>query len=153
MKKRRIIGIAVFLLTAGLLLPQIAADIHFFFSKEMDALTLNPLEGWTAILSGGNPLRLYLMLTAIVALLLLWVLFTGSYLNYRSGTWVVTPDIKTPSADGQGQFGTAQWLQPNQISRYYGVWKIPMKNNDFQELMKAGKKDKEEIKHARVQID
>lgn len=153
MKKRFIVALAVFLLCAGLLLPQIAADIHFFFTRDLGSITMNPLEGWAAILSGGKPLQFFLLLAAIVALLLFWAIFTSSYLNYRSGMWVVTPDISTPCADGQGQFGTARWLQPELISRYYGVWKAPDKNTDFQALLNAGKSDKKEISNADIQTN
>lgn len=152
MKKRWLVGLAVFITLAVFAVPQAAADIHFFFIREFESLTWNPLEGWKVLLRGGNPMHFYLLLCAILAVALLGILLNGSSLNYRSGSWVVTPDIVTPSADGQGQFGSARWLQPDQIHRYFGIWKVK-KSATFQTLLTAGKADREEIRNANFKTD
>lgn len=149
MKKRCAVGLAVFILLAAFAVPQAAADIHFFFIQEWNSLIWTPLEGWKILLHGGKPMYFYLLLCGILAIALLGILLTGSSLNYRSGSWVVTPDIITPCADGQGQFGSARWLQANQIHRYFGIWKIT-KNAAFQALLDAGKADREEIQNANI---
>lgn len=148
--KRWLIGIAVLVLAATLLLPQLAADIDFFFAKATDKLTMNPLEGWAAVLAGGKPLGFYLILTVLVALLLTVVLFTGTYLNYRSDMQVVTPDIVTPCATGQGQFGTARWLPQEEVGRHFGIWRISGRSKDLQALLEAGKTDGKKIRNAKI---
>lgn len=154
MKKRWFVGLTVFLLIAVLVIPQAAADIHFFFTHQTERLTLNPLMGWSAVLCEGKALRFYLLFCAVIGALLLGILLTGSSLNYRSGSWVVTPEIVTPSASGQGQFGTARWLSNEQIHRHFGVWNIRSANNtELQALLEAGKNDREEIQNANIQID
>lgn len=153
MKKRWLIAGAVFLILTGLFLPQLASDIHYFLLQDYDALTIDPIEGWRTVLQGGNPLWFFLILAAAVLLILFWVLFTSTYLNYRSNMWEVTPDIYTPCADGQGQFGTARWLKQGQIGKYFGVWKISKRSPELKTLLAAGKKDQEEIKKAHVQLD
>lgn len=150
MKKRWIIGLIVFLVAATTLIPQAAADIDYFFSGRLDDLTVSPLEGWTAVLSGGKATQFYLFLAALVALLLAWVLFSSTYLNYRSNMQVVTPEIITPCADGQGQFGTAQWLSPEEYKNCFGIWHIRRKDSAFRELLDAGKRDAQEVHDGNV---
>lgn len=153
MLKRWLFALAVFLILAGVILPPLAADMDFFFLRQFTLLTWHPGAGWDAVLAGEKPLQFYLILCALAALLLLWVLFTGSYLNYRSGIQQITPDIETPCAAGHGEFGTARWLPKKRIRRVFGVWKIPRKDPAFRELLDAGKADREEICHADIQID
>lgn len=150
LKKRWIAGLVVFLLTAALLVPQLAANLDHFLKREMSQLTMNPLDGWAAIISSSRVFQLYLLLDGLVAVLLGTILLTGSSLDYRSKMWVVTPDIITPCADGQGQFGTAKWLKKADIPRFYKIWRVPGKNDGFQKLMQAGEQDREEIKNAKL---
>lgn len=140
----------VFLLAAALLAPQLAANMDYFLKKELSRLTMNPLDGWAAVIGSSRVLQLYLLLDGLVAVLLGTILLTGSSLNYRSRMWVVTPDIITPCADGQGQFGTARWLKEADIPRFYSIWRVPGKKDGFQALMQAGARDREEIKNAKI---
>lgn len=153
MKKRWLIALTAFALAAGVVLPPLAADADYFFTKRYDLLTWMPSAGWVVILEGGKPLWFYLLLCALTALLILWVMLTGSYLNYRSDMQQITPDIQTPRAAGQGQFGTARWLDPKEITRFFGVWRVPQKDPAFQALLAAGEKDREEIINADIQLD
>ncbi len=150
MKKRWFIVVVLFLCISGLLLPQLAADVHFFLSKEYGSVVINPILGWQTIMAGGKPLKMYVMLMLLTALLLLWILVSSTYLNYRSKMINVTPDIKTPCADGQGQFGTARWLPEDKFARFFGTWRVPYQNPAFQELMQAGEQDRKEIANADI---
>ena len=153
MLKRWLIGLVAFALVGILILPQLAADMDFFFSHQFDKLIWNPFAGWKALLMSSKALGFYFLLLAGNGLLLLWILFTGSYLKYRSDMQVITPDIITPQAAGQGQFGTARWLKNGNIHRFFAVWKISRKDATFRELMEAGKKDREVIRSAELHID
>lgn len=153
MKKRWIIAAVAYAVIVALVLPVLATNVHYVFLGEYVALTVRPTESWQMIIRGGQPLQLFIILTGAVTLILFWILFTGTYLNYRSNMLEITPDIHTPCADGQGQFGTAQWLKPEQICKFFGVWVIPKKTTELQNLLAAGKKDQEEIRKANVQLD
>lgn len=153
MKKRWITALAAFALAVGVVLPPLAADIDYFFTGQWEALTWKPTAGWAAVAAGGKPLQFYLIFCALTALLIVWILFTGSYLNYRSAMRVVTPEIQTPAAAGQGQFGTARWLPKEQFRQFFGTWKVPEKDPVFQALLEAGRKDAKEIEDADIQID
>lgn len=141
------------LLAAGLLLPPLAADTHYLLLRELDSMTLNPLHGWNLVLSDNRVLGFYLLYTIAVALMLIWVLVSTTYLNYRSNMQQITPDIITPCADGQGQFGTARWMRQDELPGYYPIWKVPKKQKWFRQLMAAGKEFYAEVENSNVQID
>lgn len=153
MKKRIIIAGCVLLLTAGFLLPQLAADSHYFFLKEFHSMMLRPSAAWPMVLEEPRVQKFYLLYLAVTALLLIWVLVTGSYLNYRSDMQQLTPDIATPCAAGQGQYGTARWLPKEQFGRFFAVWKVPRRNAAFRQLVEDGKQDYKEVKQSDVKID
>lgn len=153
MKKRILVAGCVLLLTAGFLLPQLAADSHFFFMKDFQMMTLDPFAAWPLVLANSRIQKFYLLYLAVTALLLIWVLVSGSYLNYRSDMQHLTPDIATPCAAGQGQFGTARWMSPEHIGRFFGVWKIPKRRSWFRGLIAAGKASHKEVRNSDVQVD
>lgn len=152
MLKRWLVALGVFLVAAGIILPPLAADMDFFFTRQFSRLTWKPPDGWAALLGGGKPLRFYLILCALVALLLLWILFTGSYLNYKNSVQVITPKIRTPLPAGNGEFGTAHWLKEKDYSEIFKTWVLPKKDAGIQALVNAGKKDRQNIQHTHIEI-
>lgn len=116
-------------------------------------MTLNPLHGWKLILSDSRILGFYLIYTAATVLLLIWILVSTTYLNYRSNMQRITPDIITPCADGQGQFGTARWMKQEDIGRFFGVWKVPKQEPWFKELIAAGQGSYKEVENSDVKVD
>lgn len=151
--KRWIIAGILLALAAGLLLPPLAADTHYLLLRELDNMTLSPLQGWKLVLADNRVLGFYLLYTIAVALMLIWVLVSTTYLNYRSNMQRITPDIITPCADGQGQFGTARWMKPEKIGRYFGVWRVPKRQLWFRELMAAGQSSYKEVQDSDVKVD
>lgn len=143
MKKRVITAIILWLILAGVVLPPVVADLHALLSRQTEALTIKPWVGWQVVLEGELPLRLYLLLAALCALGVLWAVVSSSYINYKSGMIQVTPDIVTPAPAGQGQYGTARWLEKRQIPKYYAVAEV--KNKALEELLIQGKSDFEEV--------
>lgn len=153
MKKRWIFAAIAYAVLAGIPLPPLAKDLDCFFSRRISELTYHPMDGWSAVLHGGKPLQFYLLLAGLLAVLMLAVLLAGNYLDYQSGTVRVTPDITTPAPAGQGQFGTAKWLPEAKISGSFSVWNVPKSDPALRDLIAAGKKDREEIRNAEIQID
>ncbi|HIT33446.1 MAG TPA: hypothetical protein IAC31_02295 [Candidatus Faecousia intestinigallinarum] len=152
MQKRWLVGLGVLLMAATLLLPPLAADVDCILRRELEDLTWKPWEGWAAVLQGGKAMRFYLLGCAGVVLALAWVLFTGSYLKYRSNMQQITPDIFTPQADGQGQFGTARWLPKKRFGKVFAIWQISKEDPALQALLEAGRQDRKEIANAQIQI-
>ena len=136
-----------------MLLPSLAADTHYLMLRELSSMTLNPLQGWNLVLCDNRVLGFYLLYTIAVALMLIWVLVGSNYLNYRSNMQRITPDIITPCADGQGQFGTARWMKPGNIGRFFDIWKIPKRQVWFQQLIAAGQSAYKEVQDSDVKVD
>lgn len=151
--KRWIVGAVLLLLVAALLLPQAALSTHGLLSGEKELLTANPWQAWPAVLDNAKALQFYLIYLALVVLIIGWILVSSTYLAYRSDMQRITPDIRTPAPAGQGQFGTARWMEPKQISRNFGIWKVPKHNRTFRRLMDAGKDSYKEVERANVRLD
>ena len=62
----------------------------------------------------------------------------------------LTPKITTPCAAGQGQYGTARWMKPEEVRESFTETKLD--ELDLDALIRAGKGDKEEIKRAKIDI-
>lgn len=149
MKKRICVAVGVFLVFAALVFPQAAVDLHLLLARE-PGVTFRPDAGWRAVLEGGNPLKFYLFFLACWALLLVWAIVSSACIRYRSGMIRVTPEIQTPQAAGQGQFGTARWAGPKDLRRCYAAAAVrgPM----LKDLKNAGKADFAEVENASVKI-
>lgn len=153
MIKRWIVAGIILLATSVFLLPQLAADSHYLFLQDFGSMTIDPLDGWKMVILDDRVRRFYLLYLAITVLLLICVLVTSSYLNYRSDMQRITPDIVTPCAAGQGQFGTARWMKPENIGRFFGIWKMPKRQAWFQQLIAAGQSAYKEVQNSDVKVD
>ena len=87
---------------------------------------------------------MYFLLLASLMLGLIWILLTGSNLKYRSDMQQITPDIQTPCAAGQGQYGTARWMKKKNFSKCFPTVQLSEIEN-IDELLRAGRQDKEDI--------
>ncbi len=144
MKKRLTIAGCVLFLSAGLVLPVLALDIHALLSREMGALTLSPIAGWQAVWHTGQVRMLYLFLFAALGLSLLWAVISSSSLQYRSDMQCLTPDIATPCASGQGQYGTARWLSKKKYAACFTV--VNLENvPELDALLAAGRQERKDI--------
>ena len=153
MRKRKwIVAAVTFLIIAAFILPQGAVGFHCVLAKTPEHLTLQPLEAWQFLQTEKRALELYGLFAALVALVLLIFVLTGSGVKYSSSMQRITPDIYTPYPEGQGQFGTARWMDKRKIRKHFAVWKRK-KNGWFQELMQAGKAMHKEVKAANVKLD
>lgn len=144
MKKRIAVAAGVLAVSALALIPVLALDFHALLSRDMDLLTVSPVAGWKAFAGIHQVRMLYLFILAALGLSLVWALVSSSTLNYRSNMRRITPDISTPCADGQGQFGTARWLPKNQIGKAFTVRRLSQIGN-LDELVKAGLQDREAV--------
>lgn len=75
-------------------------------------------------LADRKVLILFLLLTGLSALGVGCMAFGRSYINYRSNMRRLTPDLETPMAEGQGQYGTARWLEKRRIPSVFTVLKV-----------------------------
>lgn len=152
-KRRILITVSALLGLALLLLPQLAADVNFLLLGQLDSLTLRPHAGWEAVCGDRRVRQIYLLLTALLGTALLAALFSGANsLNYRSKMRRITPDISTPCAAGQGQYGTARWLNGKDYAAVFCAVRLDGARIDA--LAAAGDKTYEEVEsYARTHPD
>ena len=161
MAKRILIVVISFILMAILVLPQFAASIDLaipyylenYHFPPLEDLVWSPLNGWVVMFSNTKIMQIYLMSDAILALLLFLLIAKGSGVDYQSRMQRITPKIITPCADGQGQCGTARWMEASEKRQVFTVWKVPRRSAGLRELRKTGKSDRKEIRNANVHID
>ena len=72
------------------------------------------------------------------------MLFSRSYIKYKSDMQYVTPDIQTPKAEGQGQYGTAHWLQPGDFDKAFYPVEIDAHSSLIWSLVEHGQDDLKE---------
>lgn len=116
-------------------------------------MTIAPRDGWPMVIHNDRVRRFYLLYCLGLAALLIWIIVCSNYLKYRSDMQRITPDIETPCAAGQGQFGTARWMNPADIGQFYAIWKVPKRQMWFQQLIAAGKSSYKEVEDSDVSID
>lgn len=161
MGKRILVSFLIFLLMAVLVLPLFAANVDQFLLRQVDpdsvisqsAILWKPHACWEVLLQREKALLIYSMATVCFALLLLVLLVKGSGVDSKSRMKRITPDIVTPCADGQGQYGTARWMTGREKRKCFSIWKIPRRNPELKALLKAGQADRKEIRHADIQLE
>ena len=153
MKKRIVVALLVFAAAALIVLPVLAADLHFLLLRDLPGLIWNPIEGWLLVVADQRVRQFYFLLLAATALGLVWILVSGNYLKYQSDMQQITPEISTPCAAGQGQFGSARWMRREEFGRFFTAWKIDTKDSTFHALIQAGTADRKEVHDAKdIQI-
>lgn len=110
MKKRLIAGGLSLLLFLWLSLV-ISSNFGLLLTGRRDDCSLRPSGMLAALAADPRGAKLFLLLTLVSILLVLWMLFGNSYLNYKSDMYEVVPGFSIPRPAGQGQHGTA-WFMP-----------------------------------------
>lgn len=140
--KKRVITAAFVLLFFCVLSPLTAYNLHMILSGQDSFCSIDP----AAVLMGlGIPqvLKLTLLGIAVSALAVVWMLVSHSYIKYRNGMREIVPGLSTPDPAGQGQYGTARWMEPNEICDVFSVVTVDKQAPLLQELMARGYDDLE----------
>lgn len=91
-----------------------STNLHFLLSNEMSVLSFISLKTCvTSLASNKAHVMLFLCLQGFVVLFALFY-YIANHKPYQSDLVVITPQISTPVAAGQKQFGSARWLSENE---------------------------------------
>lgn len=115
MKKRLIAGGLVLLVFLCLSLL-FAGNFGLLITGHAEACTLRPSGMLAALAADPRNVKLFLVLALGSLLLVPWMLFGHSYLKYKSDMYEVVPGFNIPRPEGQGQHGTAWWMQPKKFA-------------------------------------
>lgn len=67
-------------------------------------------------------------------------------IKYKSDMQHITPDIETPKAEGQGQYGTARWLDKSKYQSAFDLFEINDTDEWIEQLILHGRDDLTEKK-------
>lgn len=86
-------------------------------------------------------LLFFLIFTGLSALAVFAMAFGHDYIKYRSDMQHLTPYLETPMPTGQGQYGTARWLEPRRIPEVFTVVTVDEDNPLIRKLIQEGTTD------------
>lgn len=150
MKRRVITASAVMLFLSALSLLG-AYNLDRAASGHRDECSWDLLRALTG-LGNQKVLTFFLLFLLLSAMAVLFMLFEHSYIKYKSDMQTITPAIKTPKAEGQGQYGTARWMEKSEIPEAFTVVQVDRSNPLIRRLMEEGRLDlKEKTNHTEVE--
>lgn len=109
-KKQKLIISALIFLVGLWMNIYFSANLHFLLSKQMDVLSLIPIKDCiTSMATSKAHLLLFLCIQGFILLFAVFYYITN-HKPYQSELVEITPQLSTPVAAGQKQFGSAKWL-------------------------------------------
>lgn len=143
MKKRWIAG-GIVLLILWLCMVPLTYNLDVLL-RGAHGFTLNPIVAFPVVFRDGTLRRLLGLMMGVCLLGVVACLTAGSGVSSRTGMQRLTPDIEIPVAVGQGQFGTARFLNKNAYEKNFNAYTLSRGADAYENLMQEGKKDAEEI--------
>lgn len=140
MKRRISVAAICFLLLSAASLAA-AYNIHCFLSGQPEQCTVSVVYLLEGVATLPEVRKWFLLLVALSALGTMLMCVDSKYPEVKSEMYSVTPGIKTPKAYGQGQFGTAQWLEPCHFSDAFEEVLVDVKTSQLRRLMEEGYDD------------
>lgn len=119
--KRRLLAGGIALLFFLWLSLVLASNFGLLMTGRSMECTLRPAVMLEALQSDPRNEKLFLLLAVGSSMLVLWMLFGNSYLNYKSNMYEVVPGFRIPRPEGQGQHGTAWWMSTKKFASCFAV--------------------------------
>lgn len=118
--KKRIMAAALVLLFFCALMPFAAYNLHMVLSKQISLCSADPA---VVVVGLSIPqVRGFVFFgIALVALFEIWLLIGPTYIKYRNGMREIVPGLWIPEPAGQGQYGTARWMEPREYGSSFSV--------------------------------
>lgn len=155
MKYKKLIIFAVLLLLTIPICLYIASIWHFTITNQFTSINDMKINiVLDSVINNKQCQKLYFLTQALITLFLLFITFIQKENIYASKLGNITDNIRTPFVVGQGQYGTARWLQPKEFETTFKKNILDsekeLNNQDFSSAglvvgYKKLKKGKEEI--------
>lgn len=139
---RRLSIAGVMLLIWSLLMMVAAVNLDNIMTGK--PIMLEPRVVFFEIWKIPKAIQLWLLSSGLGLVYIISVLIGNFGLENRSAMQIIIPGIKIPKAAGQGQYGTAQFLN---AQKYDSVWEkvYIVEDERIKELIKCGKEEGENI--------
>lgn len=144
MKKRWIAG-GIVLVILWLCMVPLTYNLDVLL-RGAQGYTLNPIMAFPVVFRDAQLRRLLGLMMGVCLLAVVACLTAGSGVSSRTGMHRLTPDIEIPVAVGQGQFGTARFLNKGEYRKAFTAYTLSSGNDAYEKLMQEGKHDAQEIR-------
>ncbi len=124
-----------------------STNLHFLLIRKMDVLSLISFK--TCIISIATShmhLSLFLCLQGFISLFAVFY-YVANHKPYQSDLVEITPQISTPVAAGQKQFGSAQWLSDEDKKSAFDKVCLDSFDESFYPILDANKEEIERMNH------
>lgn len=135
--KRKIILSCILMALSSVASLFVSYNVHCLLSGNRQLCSTNP----AVLISGLSEPRIrtfFVICLAVAALAIAYLLVMQNYIKYKSDMQEITPDIRTPKAEGQGQYGTARWLDRKKYSKAFEVVEVDKASPLVSELVVHG---------------
>ncbi len=142
MMKRKIIISCILMVIASVVSLYVSYNVHCLLSGNRGQCSTDP----TVLISGLSEPKIrtfFFIILIAVALAIFYMLVMQNYIKYKSDMQRITPDIETPKAEGQGQYGTARWLEIQNYTKVFSSVNVDRSSKMIKRLINAGHGDGE----------
>ncbi|WFD10852.1 VirD4-like conjugal transfer protein, CD1115 family [Tepidibacter hydrothermalis] len=144
-KKQKLIIAALIFLVGLWINIYFSTNLHFLLTKQMEVLSFIPIKDCMISMATSKAhLSLFLCLQGFSFLFAVFY-YIANHKPYQSELVEVTPQISTPVAAGQKQFGSAKWLTDKEKDTAFESFIIESNNDGFKPLLDANKRELEKI--------
>lgn len=123
-------------------------NLHCVLSGQAALCSIQPLRVLHGMLTIPRARSFAGLLIAASACGIIVILLMQGYIKYRSNMRQITPQIETPEAAGQGQYGTARWLKNSEISQVFFTAAMDINSVQIQELLSEADQEIREMQKA-----
>lgn len=114
--------------------------LHNLLSNSKGSLIPKFSKSIESIVSNKPNLLLFLCCEVFVLLFAAYIITTKDK-AYQSDLVKITPNIFTPVAAGQKQFGSARWMKKEEKDKAFPICKLDKSDKSIQYLIKVGDSD------------
>ena len=135
--KRKIIISSILMTVFAVASLYISYNVHWILMRQRNMCSTNPL----VLISGLSEPRIrtfFIICLIASSLFIVYMLVMQNYIKYRSDMQCITPDIRTPKAEGQGQYGTARWQDKTKFSKVFATVQVDKSSAFIKELIANG---------------
>lgn len=115
--------------------------LHLMLLSKGQRIPSLDLETCLSSIQTSEPNRLLFLCLMAGWLLLIVSLYLVAIVPYHSRTRQLAANVTTPVAAGQGQHGTAAFLEKRQLARVFPQIELPFQDKGVIQLLKAGNRD------------
>jgi len=138
-----------------ILLSLIGITVSFFFAGYLNLLfsgggidnlsAIRPAILWDGFVSDDRQRMLTLCVLFVIEAGIAALVLLSRKETFESDTADITKGIKTPTAIGQGQHGTARWMSAAEKRKAFAVYRLDKQDPLYFELLSAGRQDAKEV--------